>query len=117
MAIVKLKATDGTPIEYDDERKAGSGGVKDVYFSPDSPYVVAVIRNPEKSDKVRLKKIVGDYYQDIIKGEYGDYWQTVFNWPTKLIDQKGGFATKRARKKSAALFLLMIGQIVSKWVV
>ena len=39
MAIVKLKATDGTPIEYDDERMAGSGGVKDVYFSPDPPLI------------------------------------------------------------------------------
>ena len=92
MAIIKLKATDGTSIEYDDERMAGSGGVKDVYFSPDPSYVVGVIRNPEKSDKERLKKIVGDYYQSIIHGEYGSYWQDLFNWPTKLIDENGVLA-------------------------
>ena len=92
MTIVKLKATDGTSIEYDDERIAGSGGVKDVYFSPDPSYVVGVIRNPEKSDKEKLKKLVGAYYQDIIKGEYGDYWQNLFNWPTKLIDENGVLA-------------------------
>jgi len=37
---IKLKATDGTDIEFVDTI-IGAGGMKDVYFSPDKSYVVA----------------------------------------------------------------------------
>ena len=40
MNIVQLKALDGTPIEFDRDAPAGSGAMKDVYFSPDKTYVV-----------------------------------------------------------------------------
>ena len=36
--IVKLTATDGSPVEFVDE-VIGSGAMKDVYFSPDKSYV------------------------------------------------------------------------------
>ena len=37
--IVKLTATDGSPVEFVDE-VIGSGAMKDVYFSPDKSYVI-----------------------------------------------------------------------------
>lgn len=93
MAIINLTATDGTPIQYDDKRPAGSGGVKDVFFSPDPSYVVAVVRKrPAKSGIERLETIVNTYYQNIIKGEYGEYWEELFNWPTKMVDDQGVLA-------------------------
>ena len=93
MAIINLTATDGTPISYDDQRPAGSGGVKDVFFSPDPSYVVAVVRKrPEKSGIERLETIVNKYYKSINEGEYGDYWKKVFNWPTKMVDDNGVLA-------------------------
>ena len=93
MAIINLTATDGTPIQYDDKKPAGSGGVKDVFFSPDPSYVVAVVRKrPNKSGIERLETIVNKYYKNIIEGEYGDYWQKSFNWPTKMVDDKGVLA-------------------------
>ena len=36
--IVKLTATDGSPVEFVDE-VIGSGAMKDVYFSPDKSYL------------------------------------------------------------------------------
>ena len=44
--IIKLKATDGSPIEFVD-KMIGQGGMKDVYFSPDKSYVVAFFRSPQ----------------------------------------------------------------------
>ena len=40
---IKLTATDGTPIEFVDE-KIGEGAMKDVYFSPDKSYVVGFFK-------------------------------------------------------------------------
>ncbi|WP_290088486.1 hypothetical protein [uncultured Duncaniella sp.] len=42
--IVKLTATDGSPVEFVDE-VIGSGAMKDVYFSPDKSYVVTRVRD------------------------------------------------------------------------
>lgn len=45
--IIKIKADDGTDVEFYDEIKA-QGGVKDIYFSPSKQYVVAFYRKPLK---------------------------------------------------------------------
>lgn len=42
--IIKLTATDGTPVEFVDE-VIGSGAMKEVYFSPDKSYVVGFYIN------------------------------------------------------------------------
>ena len=58
-SIITLTASDGSTVQFVDERKA-SGGLKDVYFSPNNDYVVAFYR--DKVDQVareRLNVITG----------------------------------------------------------
>lgn len=87
---VTLTATDGTVVEFYDEIKA-QGGVKDVYFSTDKTYVVAFYRKPiSDKDRSRLENIVGVYREKIfVPGPEGDYWKSVFPWPTKMVEWKG----------------------------
>src|SRR5665647_3947268 len=54
---IKINATDGAHIEFVDEM-IGSGGMKDVYFSPDKSYVVAFFRDKQDFNaKDRLQNI------------------------------------------------------------
>ena len=87
---VTLTASDGSSVEFWDEIKA-QGGVKDVYFSTDKTYVVAFYRNPTTAnDKARLENIVGIYRERIFTGNAeGDYWKSIFPWPTKMVEWKG----------------------------
>jgi uncharacterized Zn-finger protein len=86
MSVVKLKSTDGTAIEYDTSKPAGSGGMKDVYFSPDRKYVVGWFRKTlDASSQDRLDTIVGAYRQRILDQPGGDYWRTLFCWPTHVV--------------------------------
>lgn len=50
---VKLKATDGTEVEFIDEM-IGAGGMKDVYFSPDKSYVVAFFRDKQEIGRAHV---------------------------------------------------------------
>ncbi|MBK5720883.1 kinase [Dysgonomonas sp. Marseille-P4677] len=87
--IIKIRATDGSPVEFVDEI-IGSGAMKDVYFSPDKSYVVGFFR--EKQDynaKDRLENITGIYRERIFKQEGGEYWKDSFCWPTKMVEYKG----------------------------
>ncbi len=87
--IVKLKATDGTQIEFVD-KMIGQGGMKDVYFSPDKSYVVAFFRTPQDFNaKDRLTNIVGIYRQRIFDQPGGEYWKTVYCWPTHVVEHNG----------------------------
>lgn len=87
--IIRLKATDGTPIEFVDE-VIGSGAMKDVYFSPDKSYVVGFYRKPQDANvKDRLQNIVGPYRDKIFKQAGGDYWENMFCWPTHLVEWNG----------------------------
>jgi len=87
--IVKLKATDGTQIEFVD-KMIGQGGMKDVYFSPDKSYVVAFFRTPQDFNaKDRLTNIVGIYRQRIFDQTGGEYWKTVYCWPTHVVEHNG----------------------------
>jgi serine/threonine protein kinase len=86
---IKLKATDGTDIEFIDEM-IGSGGMKDVYFSPDKSYVVAFFRDKQDANAMdRLQNITGPYYQRIFNQEGGDYWKDLYCWPTKIVQHNG----------------------------
>ena len=70
---IKLKATDGSPVEFIDE-VIGSGAMKDVYFSPDRSYVVGFFRQPQDANaKDRLQNIVGKYRDKIFGQIGGDY--------------------------------------------
>jgi len=87
--VVKLKATDGTAIEFVD-KMIGQGGMKDVYFSPDKSYVVAFFRSPQDFNaKDRLTNIVGNYRQRIFNQPGGEYWNTVYCWPTHVVEHNG----------------------------
>lgn len=87
--IIKLKATDGSPIEFVD-KMIGQGGMKDVYFSPDKSYVVAFFRSPQDFNaKDRLNNIVGVYRQRIFDQPGGEYWKTVYCWPTHVVEHNG----------------------------
>lgn len=90
--IIKIKADDGSEIEFYDEIKA-QGGVKDVYFSPSKQYVVAFYRKPlnelKPSEKDRLQNIVGIYKERIFNQAGGDYWKKLFAWPEKSVEWNG----------------------------
>ena len=91
--IIKIKANDGSDVEFYDEMKA-QGGMKDVYFSPSKQYVVAFYRKPLKelkaSEKDRLQNIVGIYREKIFStNSDGSYWKYLFAWPEKTVEWNG----------------------------
>ena len=91
--IIKIKANDGSDVEFYDEMKA-QGGMKDVYFSPSKQYVVAFYRKPLKelkaSEKDRLQNIVGIYREKIFStNSDGSYWKNLFAWPEKTVEWNG----------------------------
>ncbi|GAB3742256.1 protein kinase domain-containing protein [Spirosoma lituiforme] len=85
----KIKALDGTDVEFVDEI-IGSGGMKDVYFSPDRTYVVAFFRDKQDFNaKDRLLNIAGPYRDRIYNQVGGEYWKDKFCWPTKVVEYEG----------------------------
>ena len=86
---ISLKASDGTTVQYVNEI-IGSGGMKDVYFSPDRTYVVAFFRDPQNAtSRDRLETIVGRYRKQIFEEAGGEYWKDLFCWPTKIVEAGG----------------------------
>ena len=64
--IVTVVTPKGNSYLFIKRSKAGSGGFKDVYFSPDKTYVVGFFRKtPSKRIQTRISKII-DYYQSKI---------------------------------------------------
>ncbi|MDR2962833.1 MAG: kinase [Bacteroidales bacterium] len=89
MATIKIKATDGSEVEFEDII-IGQGGMKDVYFSPDKSYVVAFFRDKQDFNaKDRLQNITGIYRERIFNQIGGDYWKELYCWPTKTIEHNG----------------------------
>ena len=86
---IKITATDGSQVEYIDEM-IGSGGMKDVYFSPDKSYVVAFFRDKQDFNaKERLQNITGVYRDRIFNQPGGEYWKDMYCWPTKIVENDG----------------------------
>lgn len=89
MGVVRLKAHDGTDVEFIDTI-IGAGGMKDVYFAPDKSYVVAFFRKPaDFKTKERLQLLTGKYKDGIFNSAEAEYWKTVFCWPTKIVEHNG----------------------------
>jgi serine/threonine protein kinase len=89
MTTIKIKALDGTEVEYIDEI-IGSGAMKDVYFSPCKTYVVAFFREAlDRASIERLEMITGRYRDSIFEGDTGEYWRNLFCWPDKIIEHNG----------------------------
>lgn len=90
MSIINLKATDGTSFQFDDEAQAGSGGMKDVFFSKDRKQVIGWYRKkPDFNSMERIRNITGVYRQRIFEQEGGDYWEPLFCWPSHIIEERG----------------------------
>ncbi len=86
---VRIMATDGSPVEFVDTI-IGSGGMKDVYFSPDRSYVVAFFRDRQDFNaKDRLQNITGIYRERIFNQVGGEYWKALYCWPTKIVEHNG----------------------------
>ena len=50
MSVITVKSVStGKSYQYDDGEHAGSGGMKDVYFSPDRSYVVQIFGSSAES--------------------------------------------------------------------
>jgi serine/threonine protein kinase len=87
--IIKIKATDGSDVEFVD-KMIGQGGMKDVYFSPDKSYVVALFRDKQDFNaKDRLQNITGGYREKIFNQVGGEYWKDLYCWPTKIVEYNG----------------------------
>ena len=62
------------------------GGMKDVYFSPDRAYVVAIYRDKlDFNSTERLKKITTQYFDSFFKREGGAYYEKLYAWPTDVV--------------------------------
>lgn len=89
MDVIKLNATDGSPVAFVNEI-IGAGGMKDVYFSPDKTYVVAFFRDPQDFNaRDRLVNLVGAYRERILDQPGGEYWKDLFCWPYKIVEHEG----------------------------
>ncbi|MEY4589187.1 MAG: hypothetical protein RL497_1263 [Pseudomonadota bacterium] len=87
--LIRLKASDGSPIEFIDQIRA-TGGMKDVYFSPNEDYVVAFYRTPaDDASRERLAAITGSYRERIFNQTGGDYWRGAFCWPRATVEYQG----------------------------
>jgi serine/threonine protein kinase len=83
---VKSIINEGKTYQYIDNGEPKQGGMKDVYFSPDKKYVVALYREPQDfNSKERLKRIATQYYDSFFNKEGGDYYKTLYAWPTDVI--------------------------------
>lgn len=89
MNVIRITATDGTPVEFVDD-VIGSGTMKDVYFSPCGNYVVAFYRDQLDAQAIeRLEMITEKYRERIFTPEHKDYWENLFCWPEKVVEYKG----------------------------
>lgn len=92
MSVITVKSIiNGSSYQYIDNNEPKSGTAKDVYFSPDRKYVVALFK--EKQDfnqKERLKKITTVYLNRIKSNEGGEYYlNEIYRWPTDIIEHQG----------------------------
>lgn len=89
MKTIKLTAKNGEAVEFVPDM-IGQGGMKDVYFSPDKSYVVAFFRGEmDHAGKDRLEAIVGVYRDRIFNQPGGDFWNSLYCWPTNIVEWDG----------------------------
>ena len=90
MKTITVKSINDTSktYQYVDNGEPMRGGVKDVYFSPDRKYVVAIFRDKlDFNQKERLQRITNKYLSQIQNGDAGDYYlKEVYRWPTDVIE-------------------------------
>lgn len=87
--IITLTASNGEQVQFRDEIIA-TGGMKDVYASPDKRYVVAFYRAQlDDAARQRLEMITGSYRERIFDNEQGAYWDQLYCWPTATVEHNG----------------------------
>ncbi len=75
--------------QFVDNGEPMRGGMKDVYFSPDKSYVVAIYRDKQDYNSIdRLKKIATKYFDSFFKREGGEYYKKLYSWPTDVVMDK-----------------------------
>ena len=88
-SIITLTASNGEQVQFRDKIIA-TGGMKDVYASPDKRYVVAFYRNQlDDAARQRLEMITGAYRERIFENEQGAYWDQFYCWPTATVEHQG----------------------------
>lgn len=88
-SIVTVTDSNGDQIQFRDKIIA-TGGMKDVYASPDKRYVVAFYRGQlDDAARQRLEMITGPYRERIFDSEQGAYWEQLFCWPTATVEHNG----------------------------
>lgn len=87
--IITLTASNGEQVQFRDKIIA-TGGMKDVYASPDKRYVVAFYRAQlDDAARERLEMITGAYRERIFDNEQGAYWDQLYCWPTATVEHNG----------------------------
>jgi serine/threonine protein kinase len=91
MSIVKVKSiTTGKEYQFDQNKHAGSGAMKEVYFAPDRSYVVQIFKEKQDANSMeRLKSIVGKFRENIFNQPGGEYWENLYCWPTDIVEVPG----------------------------
>ncbi|MGJ8641800.1 MAG: helix-hairpin-helix domain-containing protein [Luteolibacter sp.] len=87
MSVINVKSIlTGKSYQFDTDKHAGTGAVKEVFFSPDRSYVVQKFIKPQDHNSLeRLKMIVGKYRESIFNQAGGEYWESVYCWPTDIV--------------------------------
>ena len=92
MPTITVKSIiNGTTYQYVDNGDPKSGTAKNVYFSPDRKYVVAIFKEKQDFNQIdRLKRITTVQLDRIKNMEGGDYYiEEVYRWPTDVIETNG----------------------------
>ena len=87
--IITATTKTGNTVKYYSDKRA-EGGMKDVYFSPEKTYVVALFREKQPADALtRLEMICGRYRESIFQQAGGDYWKDFYCWPEQCLEKDG----------------------------
>src|SRR5687768_2702260 len=92
MSIVTVKSIyNNATYQYVDNGEPKSGTKKNVYFSPDRKYVVAIFKDKQDfNQKERLRKIISDFLPRIEKNDCGSYFlNEIYRWPIDVIEVNG----------------------------
>ncbi len=92
MQTITVKSIiNGATYQYIDNGDPKSGTAKNVYFSPDKKYVVAIFKDKQDFNQIeRLKRITSVQLDRIKKMEGGNYFlDELFRWPSDVVDASG----------------------------
>ena len=89
--ITVTSIINGATYQYVDNGEPKSGTAKNVYFSPDKKYVVAIFKEKQDFNQLdRLKRITSVQLERIKNMDGGDFFlEEIFRWPTDVIQING----------------------------